>query len=99
MIFVVAMLSSCSKSKSEQPPATGETLRFVWLPDSRGEKLDNRAQVAQTKATHKFLFIHTPYYYVSNDTAGPSTVNQPFTRLWAFLDSNKFDFYACGHSV
>ncbi|MCX6281660.1 MAG: metallophosphoesterase [Bacteroidetes bacterium] len=57
-----------------------------------------RAQVAQTKATHKFLFIHTPYYYVSNDTAEPSTVSQSFTRLWSFLDSNKFDFYACGHS-
>ena len=57
-----------------------------------------RAQVAQTKATHKFLFIHTPYYYVDNDTTEPSTVSQSFTRLWAFLDSNKFDFYACGHS-
>ena len=57
-----------------------------------------RAQVAQTKATHKFLFIHTPYYYVSNDTAEPSFVSPSFTRLWAFLDSNKFDFYACGHS-
>jgi len=57
-----------------------------------------RAQVAQTKATHKFIFIHTPYYYVSNDTTEPSTVSQSFTRLWAFLDSNKFDLYACGHS-
>ena len=243
LIVAVAMLSGCSKSKSEQPPATSETLRFVWLADSRGDKLDNpvntpvlnaiisqiatlspkpsfvvfggdmsyrgfihpsytfqawkdlfspvtsqgiplytavgnhelyyqhsdsgfilgnqqmfqtvfsenpsngpagyehlaysfaspggssffavldpyyltssikpaglggdiegpqmswlRAQVAQTKATHKFLFIHTPYYYVDNDTTEPSTVSQSFTRLWAFLDSNKFDFYACGHS-
>ena len=243
MIVVVALLSSCSKSKSQDPIVTGETQRFVWLADSRGEKLDNpvnapvlnaiisqiaalsprpsfvifggdmsyrgyirpsfmfqawkdlfapitsqgiplytavgnhelyyehsdsgfilsnqqhfqqvfsenpangpagyehlaysftspggnsffatldpyylthdsvpdglggniegpqmswlRAQVAQTKATHKFLFIHTPYYYVDNDTTEPSTVSQSFTRLWAFLDSNKFDFYACGHS-
>lgn len=57
-----------------------------------------RAQVAQTNATHKFLFIHTPYYYVNSDTAEPSASNQTHTKLWAFLDSNKFDFYACGHS-
>ncbi len=57
-----------------------------------------RAQVAQTNATHKFLFIHTPYYYVSSDTAEPSASNQTLTTLWSFLDSNKFDFYACGHS-
>jgi hypothetical protein len=57
-----------------------------------------KAQVAQTKATHKFLFIHTPYYYISNDTSEPSSANQSFTMLWAFLDANKFDFYACGHS-
>ncbi len=74
------------------------------VPDGLGGNIEGpqmswlRTQVAQTKATHKFLFIHTPYYYVSNDTAEPSTVSQSFTRLWAYLDSNKFDFYACGHS-
>jgi hypothetical protein len=74
------------------------------VPDGLGGNIEGpqmawlRAQVAQTKATHKFIFIHTPYYYVSNDTAEPSTINRSFTRLWAFLDSNKFDFYACGHS-
>jgi hypothetical protein len=57
-----------------------------------------KAQVAQTKATHKFLFVHTPYYYISNDTAESSAANQSFTELWSFLDANKFDFYACGHS-
>jgi hypothetical protein len=56
------------------------------------------AQVAQTKATHKFLFIHTPYYYISDDPDEPSAANESFTALWAFLDTNKFDFYACGHS-
>lgn len=50
-------------------------------------------QVAQTSATHKFLFIHTPYYYVSG--ASP---NVTFTNLWSLLDNNGFDFYACGHS-
>jgi len=57
-----------------------------------------KAQVAQTKATHKFLFIHTPYYYVSDDPEEPSAANQTYTALWSFLDENKFDFYACGHS-
>jgi len=57
-----------------------------------------KAQVAQTNATHKFLFIHTPYYYISDDPNEPSAANESYTKLWAFLDANKFDFYACGHS-
>jgi hypothetical protein len=57
-----------------------------------------RALVAKSNATHKFLFIHTPYYYVSDDPQEPSAANQTYTRLWSFLDSNKFDIYACGHS-
>ena len=57
-----------------------------------------KAQVAQTNAIHKFLFIHTPYYYVSNDPEESSAANESYTALWAFLDANKFDFYACGHS-
>ena len=74
------------------------------IPSSLGGNIDAaqmawlRAQVAQTRAIHKFVFIHTPYYYISNDTAEPSNVNQTYTRLWAFLDSNKFDLYVCGHS-
>ena len=56
-------------------------------------------QLAQTKATHKFLFIHTPYYYVNSDPAEPSSTPPPsFTMLWTILDNNRFDFYACGHS-
>jgi len=65
-----------------------DPIEFSWLTE----------QVAQSKATHKFLFIHTPYYYVSNDPEEPSAANQSFTELWSFLDTNKFDFYACGHS-
>jgi hypothetical protein len=64
-----------------------DSTQITWL----------KAQVAQTGATHKFLFIHTPYYYVTNDTNEPSLANQSFTTLWAFLDANRFDFYACGH--
>jgi hypothetical protein len=59
-----------------------------WLAD----------QVAQTKATHKFLFIHTPYYYVTGqDPDENSTSNQSHTLLWSLLDKNRFDFLACGH--
>lgn len=57
-----------------------------------------RAQVAQTGAKHKFLFLHTPYYYVYDDPEEPSAANQSYTELWSFLDSNNFDIYACGHS-
>ena len=57
-----------------------------------------QTQVAQTTATHKFVFIHTPYYYVSNDPEEESSADTSFTTLWSFLDINKFDFYACGHS-
>ncbi len=57
-----------------------------------------KTQVAQTRATHKFLFIHSPYYYVNHDPEEPSAANKTYTELWAFLDANKFDLYACGHS-
>ncbi len=57
-----------------------------------------KTQVAQTKATHKFLFIHTPYYYINEDTSEASAANKSYTALWSFLDSCNFDFYACGHS-
>jgi hypothetical protein len=65
-----------------------EATQMAWL----------KTQVAQTKATHKFLFIHTPYYYISNDPEEPSAADTSLTSLWSFLDVNKFDFYACGHS-
>jgi len=73
------------------------------IPTNMGGNIDStqmswlKAQVALTKATHKFLFIHTPYYYISNDPEEPSAANESYTALWAFLDANKFDFYACGH--
>jgi len=55
-------------------------------------------EVAQTRATHRFLFIHTPYYYVTGqDPDENSTANQSHTKLWSFLDKNRFDFLACGH--
>ena len=57
-----------------------------------------KAQVAQNSATHKFLFIHTPYYYISDDPEEHSSADTSFTKLWSFLDANNFDIYACGHS-
>lgn len=57
-----------------------------------------KAQVAQSGARHKFLFVHCPYYYVSNDPDEQSDADTSYTELWSFLDSNKFDIYACGHS-
>jgi hypothetical protein len=77
-------------------PTLGGTIdstQLTWLA----------AQVAQSNATHKFLFIHTPYYYVTStnpvDTPEPpSSADVTFTNLWTILDNNRFDFYACGHS-
>lgn len=56
------------------------------------------AKIDQTKATHKFLFIHTPYYYVTGQEPDEnSTSNESHTKLWNLLDQNQFDFLACGH--
>jgi len=52
------------------------------------------AQLAQTKASHKFLFIHAPYYYVAYM---PPFANITYTNLWKILDDNRFDLYCCGH--
>jgi len=54
-----------------------------------------KTQVAATKASHKFLFTHGPYYYV-NTPASP--VDTSYTELWKILDDHRFDIYFCGHS-
>jgi hypothetical protein len=56
------------------------------------------AQLAQTKATHKFLFTHGPYYYVVDpaEEGGPPP-DITYTNLWNMLDKNRFDVYFCGH--
>jgi hypothetical protein len=74
------------------------------VPSDLGGNIDStqmawlQNQVAQTKAIHKFLFIHTPYYYVFDDEDEESSANASYTNLWAFLDANQFDMYACGHT-
>jgi hypothetical protein len=56
------------------------------------------AQVAKTKATHKFLFTHGPYYYViSASSEGGLPPDNTYTNLWSILDNNSFDLYCCGH--
>jgi hypothetical protein len=72
---------------------TIDSTQLTWLA----------AQVAQSNATHKFLFIHPPYYYVTGTNPAdnpepPGSADVTFTNLWSILDNNRFDFYACGHS-
>lgn len=58
-------------------------------------------KVAETTATHKFLFIHVPYYEVFNSTetmAMATDSNGSYTKLWSILDDNAFDLYCCGHT-
>ncbi|MCX5890594.1 MAG: metallophosphoesterase [Deltaproteobacteria bacterium] len=58
-----------------------------------------QAQLAQTKATHKFLFIHVPYYSVFDDPIEPTPDHDAtWTQLWSILDNNNFDLFCCGHT-
>jgi len=52
-------------------------------------------QLAQTKATHKFLFMHPPYYLILENQ---NNQNVTLTNLWSLLDNNRFDIYFCGHT-
>ena len=63
-------------------------VQIAWLED----------QLAQTRANHKFLFIHVPYYYVNHDPEEDSGVHDTtWTVLWNILDNNNFDLFCCGH--
>ncbi len=57
------------------------------------------AQVAQTKASHKFLFSHAPYYYVIDPSSeGPVPPQDiSYTKLWSMLDNNRFDIAFFAH--
>jgi hypothetical protein len=67
---------------------TFDNTQLTWLA----------AQVAQTKATHKFLFTHGPYYYVDYPSSeGGLPPDITYTKLWSILDNNRFDIYFCGH--
>ncbi|MEI7663633.1 MAG: hypothetical protein WCK34_15605, partial [Bacteroidota bacterium] len=69
-IVVAAMQSGCKKSSSEQKGGLGvtdETLRFVWLADSRGDTLEHPvntealnaiiAQIAALSPKPAFVFF------------------------------------------
>jgi Calcineurin-like phosphoesterase len=49
-------------------------------------------QLAQTHASHKFVFHHFPTYLVTSCGMSPSCYN-----LWKILDDYKFDALFCGH--
>ncbi len=71
-------------------PNTGGTfdaIQLMWLA----------GQAAQTKATHKFLFNHAPYYYVKNNDI-PTPADATYTYLWSLLDDTGFTIYFCGHT-
>ena len=55
------------------------------------------AEVALTKATHKFLFTHGPCYYVTSPEGGADPPDITYTKLWRILDNSNFDLYCCGH--
>jgi hypothetical protein len=55
------------------------------------------ARVAETRATHKFLFVHGPCYYVTSPEGGADPPDITYTKLWQILDNNRFDLYCCGH--
>jgi hypothetical protein len=91
-----AVLDPYYLSADNPSPTLGGTIdstQLTWLT----------GQIANTNATHKFLFIHTPYYYVTGTNPAdpsepPCSADVTFTNLWTILDNNRFDFYACGHS-
>jgi len=51
-------------------------------------------QLAQTKATHKFVFSHAPYYYIYKLSTGGLS----YTNLWHLMDQNRVDVFFCGHT-
>ncbi|MHB8067821.1 MAG: metallophosphoesterase family protein [Desulfobaccales bacterium] len=94
---------------SFEPPGTDAL--FVILDcyyvtkDSPGINLDGlfddtqltwlENQLKNTKATHKFVFAHAPYYYITSFHTGQ---NITFTKLWSILDKYRVDLYGCGHT-
>ncbi len=70
------------------PNITGtfDDTQLNWLAD----------RVSQTRATHKFIFTHGPYYGVTPAGAAPAP-DSTYTNLWKIVDDNRFDIYLCGH--
>ena len=66
-----AVLDPYYLTGNQEPPenlgGNVTSAQLGWLAD----------QVAQTKATHKFLFIHTPYYYVTGQDPDENSTSKP----------------------
>ena len=54
-----------------------------------------RKEIQKTKATHKFLCMHTPIYPVLDVDKDKSPTSS--TKLWEILDKAHFDIFLCGH--
>jgi hypothetical protein len=61
-----------------------DAIQLAWLEN----------QLANTKATHKFFFVHAPYYQIAG---AQSQQNTSLTELWSILDNNRFALFCCGH--
>jgi hypothetical protein len=61
-----------------------DAIQLTWLEN----------QLANTKATHKFFFVHAPYYQIAGSQ---SQQDSSFTELWSILDKNRFALFCCGH--
>jgi hypothetical protein len=70
----------------------GDGSLYGHFDDTQLKWLDDR--LAETKATHKFFFVHAPYYQI---TGSQSYQNDSFTKLWSILDKNRVEIFCCGH--
>jgi hypothetical protein len=52
-------------------------------------------KLTQSKATHKFFFVHAPYYQIISSSTGQ---NPSWTQLWNILDNNLVELFCCGHT-
>lgn len=55
-----------------------------------------KTQIAASGATHKFLFVHAPYYTVWHPPPAHYQ-DATYTKLWKVVDDNRFDMYFAGH--
>jgi len=55
-----------------------------------------KSQIAASGATHKFLFVHAPYYTVWHPPPAPYQ-DASYTKLWKVVDDNRFAMYFAGH--
>ena len=76
------MASDTAQRPSNKNVGVIDQAQLAWL----------RGQIAQTKASHKFLCTHVPLYQV-NDLP----VHDSYFELWSLLDKAGFDLFCCGH--